>query len=345
MPLSETMTRILEAGIAAPSADNHHAFTYEVLSDHEILLWGRPEFYGADFQRQALTLISIGAVLENIAVRASAVGRTVVFEINTDGSASVPVVHMMFGALTGPASDLDSSLSARHTNRKLVFHGPPIPPSQLQELSVEAGGTPGAFLVWLSGQEKHNALDLIRRAESERFRDRYQHAELFRGVRFDIGWSSNCDEGLPPGALGVEPGLRAAFQALSYWRLMRPLNLVGAHWLLGLRAGYLPCRLAPQLGVVTASDESRMSLVIAGRAFQRTWLRLTQRGFALQPFAASTVFALQNNMAVRPEIRRVLRDGWKKLFPSTVPIMVFRAGTAAAPATRTARPSLENYLK
>ena len=58
---------IIEAGILAPSADNRHLLRFRI-SDSGIELWGGPELHSAPFHRRVLASISLGAVLENMAL-------------------------------------------------------------------------------------------------------------------------------------------------------------------------------------------------------------------------------------------------------------------------------------
>ena len=52
-----------------------------------------------------------------------------------------------------------------------------------------------------------------------------------------------------------------------------PEDWIGAHLALGVRAGYLPCALAPQPGLLLASGQREESGSLqAGRAFERVWL-------------------------------------------------------------------------
>ena len=53
--------------------------------------------------------------------------------------------------------------------------------------------------------------------------------------------------------------MRVPFALLRRWPLMRASTWLGAHLALGLRAGYLPCALAPHAGllVVDATGATR----------------------------------------------------------------------------------------
>src|SRR4029453_6087419 len=149
--------------------------------------------------------------------------------------------------------------------------------------------------------------------------------------RFDVGWNASAEEGLPPGALGVEPGVRWAFAQLRRWPLMNALRHVGFHHALGFIAAYLPCRLAPHSGVLTTSLHVERGAISVGMALERLWLEAENRGLALQPFCACALLALSDYRAVPQATGERLRQGWRALTNET-PVMAFRLGYAKRPA-------------
>lgn len=179
-------------------------------------------------------------------------------------------------------------------------------------LSAEATGIDGIQLHWFDSPEtRKQILRLVRLAETERFRSRELHEELFSAVRFDIGWTASSDDGLPPGSLEVEAWMRPMFRGLRHWRVLRLLRTVGMHHALGLRAAYLPCRLAPHVGALTTSLDLASGALTAGAVFERIWLRTTLLGAELQPFAASAV------LSCRPAngLHRMFERHWWGLEP------------------------------
>lgn len=347
MSLNEHMPSILSAGVAAPSADNRHAIGFRIVSDREVTLWGTPEYHAAGYQRKALTHVSLGAVIENIAIRAASLQWAVDVTPTLESDSTQPLLRLMFKEGAGSHADLDASISGRHTNRAIFFRGPALTGKERAEIgtALHADEHSGCRLAWCGEElDRSKVIRLVRMAEAERFRVRNQHAELFGSVRFDVGWQQTCAVGLPPGALGVEPLLRAPFRALAHWPVMRTLDMVGAHHLMGLRAGYLPCAFAPDLGVVLAPDAKPTSLMSAGRIFQRAWLKLTAMGRAFQPFAASALFALPSNDAVEAGFRAKARLGWDRISGGETPVIVFRTGYAVPPQVRTSRLPLQKHL-
>jgi hypothetical protein len=255
-------------------------------------------------------------------------------------------------AVPSPAdAALAAAIEQRHTNRRF-YRRAPLTADALHTLIDAAAAVDGAALQWLSAPARRtSALRAIRIAETERFRQRHLHDELFSTVRFELGWQRSTDDGLPPAALQVEPPMRPLFAALRHWPLMRALNALGVHHALGLRAGYLPCAFAPQLGLIVADAPNQpVSHALAGRAFQRVWLGAASLGLALQPMAAATVLTQQVagngwvSAAVQTQLQRLLAGLTDVPEANLLPCMLFRIGHAPPPSAVAGRRSLDTYL-
>jgi hypothetical protein len=227
-----------------------------------------------------------------------------------------------------------------------MYHGPDLSADEKGRLEEAVGGIPDIKLVWLRGDARHRALSLVWRAESERFLRKPLHEELFSSIRFDLSWHESASIRLPLGALEVEAPMRPVFKALRHWPLMRLLNWFGAHRLLGLRAGWLPCWQAPAFGLITASAPDELSFTRAGAALQRLWLQATLMKLAFQPLAASTILAFDpvTHEGASKEVRFELAKGWLSLVPGATPVMVCRIGRALLPTRTSGRLPLNNYL-
>ena len=346
MKLPAAYDDILQAAVLAPSADNHHRLRFEPTA-HGLLLWS-PAGRLADLAgyQRTLDLISLGAVIENIAVRAGIHHLSAVIELFPAGQADL-VARIAFQPAAGAPDPLAAEIPRRHSNRRF-FKGPPANDQTLQRIAEAAGQIPGCRLDWLdSAGQRAMILPLIRWAEGERFRNRVLHAEMFANIRFDVGWNQSCEEALPPGSLEVEPPLRVIFRLMRHWPFMRLINLVGTHLQLGWRAGDLPCRLAPHIGVISARSLADRDQVDAGRAFERAWLSIVQHGLAMQALPASALYAQSGapSQGIPSPLQARLRAGWEKLLPTRTPLMVFRMGHAEAPSQVAGRFQPEHYLK
>jgi hypothetical protein len=295
-------------------------------------------------------------VVENITLRARAMG----FLTNASWSLdSSRVVELSWQSATPVLDALDGAISTRHTNRRFYERGP-VQDSVLSQLSAAVNPVSQASVHWLlPGAQRNLALSLIRVAETERFRRSSLHHEMFSAIRFERGWEGTVLQGLPPAALQVEWPMRAPFAALRHWKLMRVADVFGAHLALGLRAGYLPCALAPHIGLVmsNAADPDTAHLQ-AGRAFERLWLASENHGLALQPMAAATVLLQQKSGPdwVSAGTQKRLAEGMQNLLAqlgagqgaeqgASRACMLFRLGRARAPTAIAGRRPLEYFFK
>ncbi len=355
IPHTAALHQILTAGIQAPSAENKHYFWLEVGADSVTLHATDSASWSAHPDRKMLALMSYGAVVENISLRARAMGFLTHAKWQPDLGISTRMVDLSW-ELAAPVFDpLGGAVSTRHTNRRF-YQREPVLDSVLAQLSTAANSVPGARVHWLApGPQRNRALSLIRIAETERFRRGGLHHEMFSAIRFERGWNGTVLEGLPPAALQVEWPMRWPFAWLRHWGLMRAADMVGAHVALGLRSGYLPSALAPHLGVVVA-DAADLDTAHwqAGRAFERLWLASENHGLALQPMAAATVLMNQKSGPdwVSAATQKRLSEGMQTLTAelglldaTTRPCMLFRLGRAQAPTAIAGRRPLEYFLK
>lgn len=349
-PTPEQLQFILESGILAPSADNQHRLRFDV-GPTGVNVWYTgdqlPEVGG---YKRVLALLSLGAMSENLAAAASRFGIRPELVLFPDPGKPDLIFKVIWKLGENPTEDTGSlweAISRRHTNRSLRYRGPGLSMADRARLERVTAASPGCGLTWLDEtSNRRQALELMRMAEGERFRNRVLHEELFEAIRFDVGWRLSCNEGLPPGTLAIEAPLRPAFALLRHWRVMRLVNLIGGYRMLGWRAADLPCRFAPHLAVISVRQLDDEAIFSAGQAFQRVWLMATQLGLVLQPLPASALYALEGarHEGVPEALQQRLRKGWSALLPGGCPIMFFRMGRASNPAVVAGRQPLASYL-
>jgi hypothetical protein len=345
--MKNALLEIVRAGVLAPSADNEHVFRAEIL-DSSIRLWPTAAFSTLtilDRLPRVLGLLSMGAVIENMRLRAAELG----FDAQVQwlsGLCRVPIAQLNLQK-SGPRHPdiLAEAIPARHSNRRM-YHGPVLTPHETTKLNDAVAPVAGTQLIWLQGAARRQALGLVWQAESERFLRKDLHHEIFSSVRFDLSWTDNAQWSLPPGALEIEPPMRPMFKLLRHWGLMRPLTWLGLHRLLGLRAGWLPAWQAPALGLLVSTLPVEEGALAVGAALERLWLQASLLDLALQPLAASAVLMQPSASAngASDALRSSLAAGWQSIAPGTAPLMVVRIGRAAMPSLRSGRRPLEDYL-
>lgn len=343
--MNEQFIEIVRSGILAPSADNEHVCRFEC-TDTGIRIWPTPIFASAtDALPRVLGLLSMGAVVENMRLRAGELGFEVQIEWLTPAGHGPMAELTLKNSPNQPVDALAAAIAARHTNRRM-YHGPAPTAQEFQMLDAAAAAIPSAQLIWLEGAARRTALGLIWHAESERFLRQQLHHDIFSSIRFDLSWTDHAQWSLPPGALEIEAPMRPLFKALRQWPLMRPLTWLGVHRLIGLRAGWLPAWQAPALGLLVTSLPVETGAIAVGSALERLWLRATLLNLAVQPLAASAVLMQPSSAAngASDQLRATLMAGWQTVAPGLTPLMVFRIGRAEPPTIRSGRRPLADYL-
>jgi hypothetical protein len=346
-PDQEQLRFILDSAILAPSADNQHRIRFRLSENtiHVRLSQALPLADGG--YKRVLALLSLGSVAENLTIAASRFGIQAETTLCPDPKNPALIMEIRLQADQAVVDPLWQVIPLRHTNRQVWFHGPKMSAAEQGELGAAVYPQSACQLVWLDEPAQRGcALRLMRHAETERFRNRLLHDELFSAIRFNVGWHATCSEGLPPGALGVEVPLRGFFTLLRKWPIARLANLLGAHHLLGWRSCALPCRLAPHLGVLAVKDSDNKSVFAAGRAFQRLWLTVTHQGRVLQPMPASALYALDGSPAegIPEKLQQDLAMRWENELAGAKPLMLFRIGIAKAPSVVAGRPPTDAFL-
>jgi len=338
---------LLEAAVAAPSADNRHCFELE-WEDGTLLVRGNVAFDHALHHRKVLALISFGAVVENVCVRAARLGYRTRIRWFPDPSQPALVARIELVDRVAPVPSIvsrDMAIATRHTNRSVFYSGPSLTEDELVHFADAVADIDGVSLFFCdTGTRRARLAQLIGIAERERFERYPLHRELFSSIRFDVGWKASAQFGLPPGALAVEPGARLMFQGLRHWPVMNALRRVGLSRLLAFRAASLPARLAPHRGVLTTRLPLESGAARVGMALQRVWLEAETRGLALQPFAGAPLLALPGYDDVSSDTRTLLQRGWRHL-TDELPLMVFRLGRAKRVRVFAGRPAGEAFLR
>ena len=349
LPDTALLHRILAAGVRAPSAENVHYLRFQVRSDTVGLFSTDQGSWAEHPHRRMLALLSCGAVVENMVLRSAELGYALTTTWRPTPSLPDLFVELRWARTAAPPDPLNHAIETRHTNRRF-YRRAALSAETLARLTIAANAVPEAELLWLDDPTRRAlALKAIRIAETERFRRRALHGELFGAVRFELGWQGSCGEWLPPAALQVELPMRLPFALLRHWKVMRAANCLGMHLALGMRAGYLPCALAPHIGLILSGGEGTdFGNFQAGRAFQRVWLAAASEGLALQPMAATTALVRQKpgdgwvSADAKAKLQRLLAalcSGQR-----SVPYLLFRLGRSDAPSVVTERRPASDYI-
>jgi hypothetical protein len=337
--------QLVEAAIAAPSAENRHHIRFRRCSD-SIEIIPDDTFLTDAPARHALYQMAVGAMVENIVITLAAEGSGASVqwhELADDRPVATVTIAERAGDLAATAA-LQAFIAQRCTNRTLRYSGQAMPAEQRTTLAQDAA-SPHCKVVWMDSRRLRSALMRVATlAERERYLSAELHSELYKDIRFDLGWRVGAEEGLAPATLGIEPLLRPVFKLLRHWKLIQVLNLFGMAYVLGFRAAKMPLLLAPDICVLTCDRTVTTCFFEAGRTLQRLWLAATRAGLSVQPFAASALYGLPGYPGVAEHLQRRIAEAWQAIAGEGVPVMVLRLGHARPPLQRALRPSPDRFV-
>lgn len=125
---------LVEAAALAPSADNRR----EVQLEHagrRVRLWGDQTWRSAPEHRRIMSLVAIGAAVENVKLRAGRLGfETKVCWFPDSGNPGL-VAEIDVDRLPQTRVDpIEVAIERRRTNRRVRFRGPPLSQGELGAL-------------------------------------------------------------------------------------------------------------------------------------------------------------------------------------------------------------------
>ena len=321
---------IIKAAIAAPSADNSQPWLFEISENRLTLRIDPSRSGGTSDQSFFLSDFSIGTVICNIEEICSCLGYHCETSILPEATKN-PFTAAICTITPSTANETDSShIFSRHTDRSFPWSDK-LSQEQRNELEQAVNSKNDSHLHWLDGKRRKSALKILCNAESLRFKTKELHNELFSSIRFDVNWKAAVDEGLAPASLGIEWFARPVFRLSRHWKIMKLFNIFGAHNAFAFRSTALPCLLSPELGLISINSSSRESVIRGGIAFQSLWLKATQMGYSLQPFAATGVLCLAEHLPIPNSSKTAVIDAIRELSNSPYGLIFFRLGKARQP--------------
>ncbi len=336
----KSLVSLVAAAVRAPSGDNTQPWRFrldEAAGRVTFLLdeTRDPSNWNAG---QRMARIAVGAALENLVREAARRGGTVVEE-----TPAPPALAALRVSLRDGTAPDDPAIRVRVTNRRR-YDGRPMPAAVLAELAAATPPVRGVTTHWITGGERLREMGvLLGRADAAMFAAPEMLAALLRNIRFDVPAFAEVDEGLSTGSLELTAAERVLFPLLP--RLPHGLlRATGTFRRMGARTRSLVAG-SSGLCLVVAPDGKPETDIVVGRAMQRAWLSLTERGLAVQPMMSllglEGVFEFGRDVAGLPRsVYVALRDDLRAAVPEIAgrrPAFMMRFGYAPAPSARVGR--------
>ena len=343
---------VLEYAVLAPSGDNCQPWKVAV-DDLRIDLFNDP---GQDHSlynlEQRASLISHGAVLENIRLAAPSVGLESRIELLPDPSRENLIASVFLTEGKAEQTDRFKVIPQRHTNRE-KYQAVNISDSQLERWQ-ELPERPGEKIWVTSNPEQIEHLaGLLSLNDRLVFEIPDLHQFLFEQIRWTDAEAEETRDGLDIKTLGLTAMDRMSFRLLKYWGVVSAFNHVGFTGIIQMKAKQL-INSSSAIAIVMTPGTQAIDYIEGGKLWQRLLLQLASEGLTAQPFAGLACLMQSAherllNQRVTVKQRNRLLNTRSELIKhvgsdeSAVVLTMFRIGQGP-PVTRALRRPLSSFL-
>lgn len=350
------LKKILSDSLRTPTADN---------SQHWKFAWTKTKlniFLDQDRSKSKLdigrngVMLSLGCLLESLSIAASNSSFSIRCSLQdlTNPSPTRPLAAVYFEASSVKQDELFSALDLRFTDRRMYLGG------ELKTETLSSIAEDG--LRFFDSNVKFSTTDLairnyIQTAETFPLSNTPVMKDILRWIRFTDAEAHSTKDGMPAASLAIKYHELTAMRVLRSYPNLVPLlksfGVVKQHYrsvgkLLDSSCG---------LFCVSVNQLKPTALVDAGRLMMRTWLRLNQIGFGVQPITLPSLYIYNSHF---PELIKSLSTDWSEFFskgektfrstfsllPQEVPVWLIRTGltSAVTDKSRTLRRELDELL-
>jgi molybdopterin/thiamine biosynthesis adenylyltransferase len=350
--LDTPIERILDLARWAPSGDNEQPWRFEVVADDHFVVHAHDtrDWCVYDLDGRA-SQIAVGALLETIAIAASAEGLEARCTRRVDAPEQKPLFDVHLTPAAEPrAHKLLPFVKARVTQRR-PFSTRPLTAAQKKALEESVGA--GYRVLWVEGGHKRwQMAKLLFRSAHIRLTTR----EAWEVHRKNIEWGAQFSEDrLPDQAIGVDAAtLKIMRWVLQSWERVQLMNRYFAGtWPPRLQMDLLPgFRCAAHFLIVADKPPETIDDYIAGGcATQRFWLTASSLALQFQPEMTPLIFSRYSLSSMRftddvhaIDVASQLGADIDRLFSgrtlARAGVFMGRIGIGAAPRARSVRRSV-----
>lgn len=286
--IKNDIKKIVEAGIKAPSGDNMQP--WKCILNGETL-----ELYNVAGKDKSLynfneygSYFAHGAFLENVMITAEHLNYEALITLFPELNDENHVATITFKPTTSSKNRnmelLYKAIYQRSTNRKSYDTNPPLE-NKLEYYKSLVSQYEGCELLLVTNKNDKKILSYAL-ALNERLmlENSYIHDALFGIIRWTDEEEAKTRTGLYIKTLELNPIQRKMFNWFNNRKTLDILLKCGFGKLLPKLSSAL-YRASGAICTITIPEDSKLSFIIAGRAFERLWLTLIIDGLSLQPTA------------------------------------------------------------
>jgi molybdopterin/thiamine biosynthesis adenylyltransferase len=285
----EEILKIIEAATAAPSQGNKQPWKW-LFIEKKLFLFKENNQLNAATKEQDI-LISLGAAIENLIIKASELGYLADANYNPTIKEN-DLIAVFFFKKEAAVNKKDFSLSpylfSRCTNRKLG-DGQAINIDAIKELSELSNSIKGETLSFVTEKNKIEGIaSIVGQIERMRLLNPVTHSDYFKN---EIRWHSNgiVREGLAVNTLEMIPAVETLFEVISDPKVAALLN----DWQKGIafeKITFQSVASSSAIGLISMPSNSAQDFINGGRLAQKVWLTATKNNIAFQPICLPLYF-------------------------------------------------------
>ncbi len=288
--LADSIEKIIEAGIRAPSGDNTQPWRFVVTKNtiavHRVADGAHASMLDYD---HFATHLAHGALIENMCIAAVHFGYAVdvsFFPTHDDEYHTASLV------LT-PSTDMCNAtlypyINVRTTNRRAYATTPLAEDACAQMMSIPRMFGSDARIVMVSDRDtiRHLAREVVTQVRIL-FSHKRLHEEFYAALRFTHGAAAETRDGLDVKTLSLSPVQQFQLRYIMRpWFFTKALSLFGTHTLIGFFEMFRYRKAGAYCALIMPCT-SRNDVLTAGRIFERVWLEATKYELAVQPAFAT----------------------------------------------------------
>lgn len=352
----EVIRYIIRAGVQAPSGDNAQPWKFSWQNNTISLYLDREADQSFFNIRQLASIISCGAVLENMRVAATAFGLEGKIAYLPDAKNDSLMASIELCPTGREKDPLHGCIWNRCTNRKL-YDKVPIPKTILDNLVRRASDIPGVKLHLVTESSKLKKIArIICKTDRIRTEHRPLHEHLCKMIRFTDSEAQQKRDGFPLKNLEAGMAGELFLKMTRPWPVMNFANKIGLGRMVALHS-YQSILKSSAVALLTVNGLKTEDFLMGGQALERVWLTITHKALCMQPMTAITLFWLrwqiEGEKSFLKKHRQLLRHVWKEYrqlfqqvdFSTEGHVMLFRLGYAPSIQCRTMRKKTEDFLR
>ena len=345
---SDVFRFLVEAGTAAPSADNMQPWRFCIDGDDLVLLYDAARSGNAifPFDHQA-TLLTMGGVIENLAQACKLLDLGLDLTPGVPGEAPFEFLRIHLSRQPEEIPPGPHPWVERHTNR-LPFSREPLGTEIRKYLSGIAQGAIGLQVIDTASAIAGVAR-LVRTASQARFQTREIHDWFAKSLRFSPAQVASGN-GLDVATFGLPPGGTILLRGITAdWRYMQFFNLLGGYRFMSAVEALSVTKTGAVIALV--GPDTNTATLAAGRLMQRAWIHLNAAGYGVQPYyVISDQLVRLSQGRVPPRLENMVGDLKSEVAarfgigPGQALYMLLRVGRPLATAKRSLRLRQEDPL-